>query len=115
MTQREGQRRTKGRNGERRKRHKTLFSGFLDIDLMLKVHLAVTLFPHSPSDVLRKQQVMAMMSKVGISSRTYADGRWECCQTMKKRRVWRKKEGEREGGAWKKMDERRKRRGRNGE
>lgn len=65
---------------------------------MLKVHLAVTLFPHSPSDVLRKQQVMAMMSKVGVSCRTYADGRWVCCQTTKKRRVWRRREGEREEG-----------------
>lgn len=29
------------------------------IKLVLKVHLSVTVFPHDPSHVLRKQQVMA--------------------------------------------------------
>lgn len=87
----------KGKKKEKKKWTESSRFLILDIDLMLKVHLAVTVFPHSPSDVLRKQQVMAMTSKVGVNCRTYTDGRWVCCQSTKKRRVWRRREGGRNG------------------
>lgn len=96
----EGQRRTKRgvENGEEIKWAEDSIFWIQGIDLMLKVHLAVTLPPHSPSDAFGKQQVMGMMSKVAVSCRYLR--RWQTDVQLgdqKKRSAWWK-EGAREGG-----------------
>lgn len=68
----------------------------IDIKLVVKVHLTVTAFPHSPSHAARKQQVMAeTMKYAGI--RRGADGR-AVRQLEGKQASEGRREEEREGG-----------------